>query len=322
MEKKFTLKNLTILWLFIFLLASVFLSFSHFKSESNDSKYYTELVVRYKNADFNSVLTPKWGENYWGFDPKTYMRDQFPGQLLMGVALTHLGIPAEQSLHILGMLFQIFSFLILAAIASHFLFFEGPLFLLLSLLLSPLAFSYNIRANHELGIMFFSFLALYSGFKFHQSKIWALVVSLASMSLLLIKGPFFIFSPVLFTVGYFFSVDQRKNYLVLLSVLFLCGASVIITTLGFEYLFMKITGESFLKEFWRIQIEQRAMAKNHTHFFLIQKCLNFYYYFSHYLAYALPWSFILLVYVLIKKKIREFISFFKGPLSQLFFSDQ
>jgi 4-amino-4-deoxy-L-arabinose transferase-like glycosyltransferase len=322
MNKNYSLKYLSFLWLCCFILASIFLSFSHFKSDSNDSKYYTELVVRYKDAPWSQVLTPKWGENYWGFDKTAYMRDQFPGQLIMGVSLTRVGIPSEQALHILGMFFQVGSILLLAAIAQHLLLAEAALFLSLALLLTPLSFSYNIRANHELGIMFFSFLSLYSGFNLTKSKWLAIIVALCSASLLLIKGPFFIFTPVLLSIGYFYSDDnnQKKDLFYFLSTLFLSLCSVLFVTLLFEYLFMKITGESFLREFWRIQIEQRAMSHEQKHFFVIQKLLNFYYYFSHYLVYSLPWTLVLLLYVIIKKKTNEFMSFFISRPSMLFFS--
>ena len=101
------LTKLRYYWTLAFIIAAIALSFSRFKSESNDSKYYTQLVVRYQNENWTSLVTPKWGENYWGFDPQSYMTDQFPGQLIMGVGLTKIGIPAEQALHILGLFFQV-----------------------------------------------------------------------------------------------------------------------------------------------------------------------------------------------------------------------
>lgn len=320
MEKKSPLKTLTIIWLICFVIASIFLSFSHFKSESNDSKYYTELVVRYQHEEFKNIVTPKWGTNYWGFAPESFMRDQFPGQLIMGVALTKLGIPADQALHILGMLFQIASFLILASVALEFTTTsEGPLFILMAVLLTPLAFSYNIRANHELGIMFFSFLALYSGLKLHRNILWGIFAILSSTCLLLIKGPFFIFALAFFTVGYFYSKERRSNRLLFFIVLILSSLALLLTTLGFETIFANITGESFLKEFWRIQIEQRAMAENKNHIFIVQKIINTWYYLSHYLAYSLPWGLFLLVFIIVKGKLSEFVTFFKTQLSQVFF---
>jgi len=96
---------------------------------------------------------------------------------------------------------------------------------------------------------------------------------------------------------------------------------VIATTLAYEYQFLKITGESFLKEFWRIQILQRAMVEHHKYPFVLQKLVNFYYYFSHYLAYSLPWSLVLLIFILYRRKGREFLTYCKTPLGlMLFFS--
>jgi hypothetical protein len=114
-------RKLFIYWLCAFFIAAFVLSNSHFKSESNDSKYYTDLVVRYQNQNWQNVISPKWGINYWGFDPNTYMRDQFPGQLILGITVSKLGVPAEQALHILEMLFQIGSIFLLVQIARQFI---------------------------------------------------------------------------------------------------------------------------------------------------------------------------------------------------------
>jgi len=67
---------------------------------------------------------------------------------------------------------------------------EAALFVVSCLLITPLAFSYNLRANHELGIMFFCFLSLFSGHRYYQSKWWVLVLMISASALLLIKGPF------------------------------------------------------------------------------------------------------------------------------------
>ena len=57
---------------------------------------------------------------------------------------------------------------------------------------------------------------------------------------------------------------------------------------------------------------------------LVQKIINFYYYFSHYLIYALPWSFlVILLFVVNSKKFsagRSYFDFLKSPLSLCFFS--
>lgn len=316
MDKLFSLKKLILYWLLSFAAASIFISFTNYKAESNDdSKYYTTLVERYQNAQFSELLTPIWGENYWGFDKASYMRDQFPGQLLMGVGIARLGIPADQALHILGMLFQIGAFLILAQIVQEVLSKEASAYMLIAILLTPLAFSYNIRANHELGIMFFTFLSLLCGFYLPKSWKWGFIASISCALLLLIKGPFFIFGGLLLMIGFLFSPYRNKQIWRLLLALGLCGVMVITTTLAYEYQFLKITGESFLKEFWKIQILQRAMVEQHKYPFVLQKLVNFYYYFSHYIAYSLPWSLIILVYVLYKRKGRDILAYSKTPLS-------
>lgn len=308
--------KLFFIWFILFLISAFILVNSHFKSESNDSKYYSELVVRYQAKNWQEVLTPKWGENYWGFDPKSYMQDQFPGQVLMGVALTKLAIPAAQSLHLLGMIFQILSIILLSLVASELQVSNGQEsnVLLYSLLLIPLSFSYNIRANHELGIMFFSLLALFSGLKISKSAWWAVLSAISCLAMIWIKGPFFIFSALFLIIGFYFSSSAQKKYqnlLISLSASFFIMLSSIYL---FEIFYQKMTNESFLKAFWHIQVEQRALNKNIAHSFIIQKILNFYYYFSHYLAYAMPWSLLVIINVIIKRK-KFNLNFLKSRLS-------
>ncbi|MGZ3787889.1 MAG: hypothetical protein ACXVLQ_05165 [Bacteriovorax sp.] len=317
-------KKIYAYWLAAFLLASVLLTFSHFKSSSNDSKYYTDLVIRYHDKNWQDVVTPKWGENFWGFDKDSYMRDQLPGQVIMGVVLTKLGVPPAQSLHILGMAFQILSIFLLSQIALQFTSAHESSVLLYSLLLTPLAFSYNLRANHELGIMFFSFLAIYAGLKLPSRRAWGLLSAISCLGLLWIKGPFFIFGIVLSMIGYFFSPIGPKKISSLIFATLLSGLCVLASALIFEFIYRKLTNESFFLAFWKIQIEQRAINQVRPHSFMVQKALNFFYYFSHYLSYALPWSF--LAVLLMAKNMRAFIfslthlDFLKNRLAMCFLS--
>ncbi|MDO9181539.1 MAG: hypothetical protein Q7U04_03985 [Bacteriovorax sp.] len=316
-------KKIFIHWLCAFFLASFVLSSGHFKSESNDSKYYTDLVVRYQNQDWQSIISPKWGVNYWGFEPSSYMRDQFPGQLILGVSMSKIGIPAEQSLHILEMAFQILSIFLLVNISLQFISYEYASALFYGLLLTPLAFSYNIRANHELGIMFFSFLALYSGLKLSKNGLWGLIVAISCTMLLMIKGPFFIFGFALSFIGYLFSKEKPK-FLSMALTLFFSAVCIVAVTYTYEILFKNVTGESFIAEFYKIQFQQRAMLTSYAHTMLVQKILNLYYYVWHYVVYSLIWSLFVLLIVLknIKKidfqeKLKKFL---KSPLSKCLLS--
>ena len=311
-------KKILVYWLIAFFLAAFVLSNSHFKSESNDSKYYTDLVVRYQNQSWDNILAPKWGVNYWGFDPNSYMRDQLPGQLILGVSLTKIGIPAAQALHILGMAFQILSFFLLVQISIQFISYEQASVLFYGLLLTPLSFSYNIRANHELGIMFFCFFSLYAGMKLSTSRSYFLGAAISSMMLMLIKGPFCLFGLIFTAMGYLFS-QKKSSFFNLLFALSLNLLFILLAAYAYEAFFFKVTGQKFFEEFYKIQIQNRAMVSTHEHSFLIQKFLNFIYYFWHYLAYSLLWSLLAVVAVItnFKKKIfaSQSLNFLKSRLS-------
>lgn len=305
--------RLFVYWLCAFILAGFLVANSSFKSSNDDSKYYTQMVVRYQTESWKNVLTPKWGVNYYGFDPKSYMCDQFPGQLALGVLVSKIGVPADHSLHILEMLFFIIAINLMSKIGKHFIKSDESDLLLYGLLLTPLAFSYNLRANHESGIMLFSFLALYAGLKLPTSKLWGIVTIFSTIMLLLIKGPFFIFGLGLTVIGYFFSGKDYSFKKILLLILINCGVVVTISYL-YEAFYISYTGVSFLGEFYQSQFVNRALLQSTKHSFVIQKLSNWYYYFSHYLIYALPWSLVAIL-VAIRCLLKKEIYFWKSSLS-------
>lgn len=296
-----------------FLLATLVLANSHFKSSSNDSKYYTDLVVRYHNQPWQNIITPKWGENYWSFDPNSYNLDLFPGHLIMGVIVTKLGAPPEQALHILGMIFQVLSIFLLVKIAREFIEEDSASVLFYSILLTPMAFSYNIRANHELGIMFFSLLALYAGLKLPTYKWWGIASIISATMLLWIKGPFFIFGLSFTFLGYVLAVPDLKKFTPLIITLIISLVVIISSALYFNHLFESLTGQNFLIGFWKIQIEGRQIPYTTQYSFITLKLYNFYYYSWHYIVYALPWF--LFLPIAIFNNSKAFITILKSRLS-------
>lgn len=304
-----------ILWTLTFILASVLVSFSNFQSSSNDSQYYSTLVKRYYTKSWPDILTAKWGENFWGFGPETYMRDQLPGQLALGVTLAKAGVPAAHALHILEMFFLLGAILICARIAASL---ESSFSDLLpaALILLPLTFSYTVRANHEAGLFFFSALSLYAGLQLSRSKSWILAEVVSCLALMWIKGPFVLFGFLLFTWGFLISEKNRSSYFSWLLTVILSGALVVVSGLLYEKTFQAWTGEPFFSVFWNIQIEQRALNKA-THPWPLQKTLNASYYLGNYLGYALPWTLIALL-SLIKVDRSRLKHFVTGKLSLLF----
>jgi hypothetical protein len=229
--------------------------------------------------------------------------------------MTKLGAPAPQALHILGMIFQICSIFLLVLIAREFLPLEEANVLFYSILLTPMAFSYNLRANHELGIMFFSFLALYAGLKIIQNVWWIFAIIFSAFMLFWIKGPFVIFGLILSIIGIFFSNFTCKRKLLFSSISILISSLLVfISAIYFEEFYKSKTGVGFFNEFYRIQIESRQLARTAWYSFITLKLYNFYYYFWHMLVYALPWFF-LLVIALFKTSKEKFFDFLKSQLS-------
>jgi hypothetical protein len=301
-------------WFFAFFIAVFIVSNSHYKSSNDDSKYYSDLVVRYQNENWQKLLTPLWGVNYYSYAPSDYMRDQLPGQLILGVGVSKLGIPAQHALHVLGMVFQILSIFLLVKIASLFISSEKASALYYGILLTPMAFSYNIRGNHEHGIMFFCFLSLYAGLKLSKSRYWSIVSAISAVMLLMIKGPFFIFGLILTAFGFCFT-EKKSSFGNLIFNLVLSSICILLAGYFYEYLYLKITGVSFFSEFYRIQIELRAMTNARTHSYFVQKLLNFNYYFVNYFTYSLPWCFLGAVAIITNRNKLHFKSELKTFLT-------
>jgi hypothetical protein len=280
-----TIKKI-LLWTLTFLIVSVLVCLSRFESKSNDSKYYSTLVTRYHSQPWKEILTAKWGQNYWGFAPDTYMRDQLPGQIVMGSALAKSGVPSQHALHILEMGFLLGAFFLCWKSASHLNKNEND-FLLPALIFLPLTISYTVRANHEAGLFFFSALSLLAGIKTSKSIWWPLLGVLSCLALMWIKGPFVIFGFLLFSWGFF--VSEERKYFWWFFTMFISAILIAASGWIYETVFRSWTGAPFFSVFWNIQIEQRALNKA-THPFFIQKIFNFHYYFINYLAYALPWT--------------------------------
>jgi hypothetical protein len=142
------------------------------------------------------------------------------------------------------------------------------------------------------------------------------VTALASLMLLWIKGPFFIFGLILTSLGYFLTVNNFKKLWPLVITLILSLIVIISSALYFDHLYESLTGVKFLLGFWKIQISGRQIPSTSKFSFITLKLYNFYYYSWHYLAYALPWFLFLLVNLLKNKKY--FMSFFKSKLSICF----
>jgi hypothetical protein len=131
----------------------------------------------------------------------------------------------------------------------------------------------------------------------------------------LIKGPYVLFSFILFALGYVFSKERWNQIKLFLSYILLIAVINILIIFAYEKFYLHITGEGFLNTFYAIQFKQRVLDIEDKHSFIIQRIFNFWYYFYHCVLYALPWSLVSL-FVIIKK----FIAKNKGPI--LFYNSQ
>jgi len=295
----------------------IFYSYFPFYSNSNDSKYYAEQVVRAKNAPLKETFFPKWGTNYWSFSEKDYIKDHFPGHLILGRFFSEL-IPS-QGAQAAQMLLQMLFFLLSLVVSCHLF----KMNITISFVFIPITFIYTARANHEYGLLFFTILSLWAVFSFLKSTqhkgLFLCLACVSTMLAFMIKGA----SALLLPFGHFLFLCFFKEYKKAFLVSFFTTISLFSMGAIFEQLFHHYTGESFLNFYISSQILQRSLEANGDISFFSRKLQNLTYYFTRLFLYSLPWSLFLLLNFWKKEerlKIKEKLTIEQFRLSNFFIS--
>jgi hypothetical protein len=124
-------------------------------------------------------------------------REHPPGLFVPAAALAALGYPAEQAAYAMNTVYQVVGIVLLQRLAAACLPGLESRALGWLIQLIPIAFTFRIRANHEAAVLLCLLAALYGTERARRDARFALLVAAAFAFLLLVKGLFALFAPLL-----------------------------------------------------------------------------------------------------------------------------
>ncbi|OFZ51289.1 MAG: hypothetical protein A2381_01635 [Bdellovibrionales bacterium RIFOXYB1_FULL_37_110] len=275
-----------------------------FQARENDSRLYTIFVTQLTlDKPLSEIVALEWrGQSEYADPHNPYVRDHFIGQFIFPVILSKLGFPSEYSLYFLNTLYRLLLIFMLYLIVKEFIEKETAIIILWALPLTPINFSYQLRANHEQLLSLCIALCVLGLIKINKGILYQILFITGFVFSFLTKGlAAIILFPTLAFIWFvlYFKPNQKKmtnlvwlifSFLVLLLVFYL-----------YELWFKKVTGYPLIEAYYQIQIYERSLQEGSTtNSFLMQKIGNFLYYISRTLINGLPWSLLLIVAIIIK----------------------
>ena len=268
-----------------------------YRSRDPDSRLYAEIAAGMSTAPAAGWIAPD-------FPPGWFMAGRFrehPAGLFVPAALlARLGYPAGEAAYALNALYQALTLLLLPKLAAHLLpgLESRALGWLMQLL--PIAFTYRIRANHEQAVVLCLLVALLGTERSRRSPGWAALTAAGLVGLLLVKGLFAVFGPLLCALWLLARCRDRARSDdsepaawagLVVAVVAMGGAAAL-----YEVLYRQATGEPF----WSLYVTRQlgvaaafgpggAMVEEG-----LQKGSNLVWYAGRVLWFAFPWSLTLL----------------------------
>ena len=296
---------------------SLLLIMTHYKARENDSRLYTSEVVELMERPMVEWIAPKWNPetNCYQYDKTVpYIQDHPMGNLIPGLLLSAIGIPAYASLYIVNVFYKIAIILLMYNIARRYYSDEKASFILIAGQIIVGSIGYQLRSNHEqlllLGVvfMFYSLLAV------EKKYLQAFGIAASFTILILTKGVFAVLG------GFVLFADLLVTKRTWKDRFFLYGTGLLALlpiAAIYEFWYYKVTGISFIAPYWKIQIAARTLQETEMSLGikLLQKFKNLYHYSSRALVSSLPWSLFALGLPLFSKKTRTQFKF--DPLSKM-----
>ena len=195
-------------------------------------------------------IAPEWRGRWNANGP---FREHPVGILVAPAAAIRLGVPAEQAAYIVNMLYQAAIILMIPLVAGIVVAGYEARALAWTLQLLPVAFAYRIRANQEHPVLLAFLAMLYATHRARTRPAWLLLTIAAFCFFVLVKGAFAMFALVgaalwLLIIPTPPGGSDRWAWLGL--VLTVVAAALLVV--GYESLYVRATGESFL-DFYRTQ---------------------------------------------------------------------
>jgi 4-amino-4-deoxy-L-arabinose transferase-like glycosyltransferase len=254
---------------------------ANFEARENDSRLYTRFVGQLEERPVVEFIALEW-RNFSPYqDPNSpYVRDHLVGQFIPSVALAKIGWDSQYVHYVINQLYRLFIPLLLYFFALSFLDSKKAFWVMVCGHINVMALNYGLRANQEQALLFGLLLSLY-GFTEFQKKRGKLAFFLGSLFGFLVKGlvgllhyPFWILWVLIFS--------QRKKEDIFKLVM--VGIAILICSGLYEFWFWQVTGVSF----WRGYFEIQVFGRNGPSSLPFSSLL---YYIKRSVGYCLPWLF-------------------------------
>lgn len=251
-------------------------------------------------------IAPKWNPetNCYQFDKTVpYIQDHPMGNLIPGLILSTIGVPAYASLYIVNVFYKIAIIFLMYGIARRYYSDEKASFILFAGQILIGSIGYQLRSNHEQLLLLGVVLMFYSLLVLEKKYFQTLGIAASFAILLLTKGVFAILGGFVLFADLLVTKRTWKDRFFLYGVGLL---SLLPVAAIYEFWYYKVTGISFIAPYWKIQIAARTLQETEVGLGIkfLQKIKNFYHYGSRAFVSSLPWSVFALTIPLLSKKAR------------------
>ena len=274
-------------WLAAAVLSALLLVAFSYRSRDPDSTLYAGISARMAEQPLDRWIVPEW----WGYWNLRGPYHEHPIGMFVGpAALARLGYPSAQAAYAVNGFFQIFSFVLMAAIAAAVTAPREARALAWLLQLLPIAFVFRIRANQEYTMLAGLLLAIYATERARTQPAWALGMLAGFAWVLFVKGVFAFMVPVACALWLLARLPAwthaRRAWPAAAAIVAmpLAGAAL---ALGYDAAYRDATGTSFLAAYRARQVPEGAMAGESA---LARTAYQLAWYAGRIVWYAFPWS--------------------------------
>jgi len=241
-----------VLWCCAIAIAASLLAATDYRSRDPDSSLYVRLSGELAQQPPSRWIAPEW-RGAW--NQEGLFREHPVGILLPSVFLIRAGVPAGQAAYIVNMLYQAAVIALIPLVAGVLTrgFEARALAWVLQLL--PVSFVYRIRGNQEHPLLMCFLALIYATHRARTNPAWVPLMAVSFCFLVLVKGAFAMFALVgaalwLVVVPASSATEQDGSSRWAWVGLAVAASAAALMTAGYEALYVRTTGESFL-EFYR-----------------------------------------------------------------------
>jgi hypothetical protein len=289
-----------LLWSCALAIAASLLVATDYRSRDPDSALYARLSGELANEPPSRWIAPEW-RGVW--NQEGLFREHPAGILLPSVLLIRAGVPAGQAAFIVNMLYQAAVIALVPLVAGVVVSGLESRSLAWLLQLLPVSFVYRIRANQEQPLLMCFLALVYGTHRARTNPWWMLLMVLSLCCLVLIKGAFAMFALVgaaLWIVVIPAPPGGSNRWA--WSGLTAAVAAAALMLAGYEALYVRTTGESFL-DFYRTTRLGASMQLRDPR--VVPHALgNVVWYLTRLAWFAAPWSLVALATVAIWLRFR------------------